>query len=78
MTEEYFLAKTSLIIGASRGGDPPVRVEPGEVFSLDGTEGVNVKVLLRSGAAVRYDRPLPVQQEKDRRGLQKGKRREAK
>ena len=58
MPEEYFIAKRRLRIPNGPGQTPSsVLVPAGEVFSLDGTEPVNIELLLQASAAVR--RPPP-------------------
>ena len=54
MAEEFFVAQCKLKIPNGPGQVPSsMGVQPGEIFSLDGSEPINVSLLLSIGAAVR-------------------------
>ena len=58
--DTYYKAKHKLLIPNGPGQLPSsVHVDNGEIFSLDGTEMVDVGMLLRLHQIERYDGPLP-------------------
>ncbi|MDP2950164.1 MAG: hypothetical protein Q8P22_11570 [Chloroflexota bacterium] len=60
MAEMYYRANVKLLIPNGPGAVPSsVRVAAGEVFILDGTEPLNIPMLIASGAAQLLDGPPP-------------------
>ena len=66
--EQKYVALVPLLIGASQStGEAPARIEPGTIFSLAGDEGINIHVLLASGAARIYEEPATIGQSPSKR-----------
>mgnify|MGYP001568314030 FL=1 len=60
MTEKYYRANVKLLIPNAPGAVPSsVRVQPGEVVILDGTEPLNVPMMIQVGAITPLDGPPP-------------------
>ena len=60
MAETYYLAKVNLLIPNGPGQIPSsVRVAAGEVVVLDGTEPLNIPMMIQAGAITKLDGPPP-------------------
>lgn len=58
MAEQYFRANVKLLIPNGPGHVPSsIRVAPGETLVLDGTEPLNVPMLIQTGAITPLDGP---------------------
>lgn len=60
MGETYYRANVKLLIPNASGAVPSsIRVAPGEVLVLDGTEPLNVPMMLQVGAITQLEGPPP-------------------
>ncbi len=59
--ETYYIANRKLLIPNGPGAVPSsVRVEKGEIFSLDGTEPIDLDALLEGGAISPSEKPTRI------------------